>query len=373
MSNKNNNFWRVKDITVNGKSNPDIWLLNRIIDSPKFTQILASMSPLIHRNPLNSLNSFPRQVRSSVVQFSTSTSASFGSLSSLSSKRLSQSQDQDQERRNRKFKECSCSSCSFGGKRTYTTVNTSKWWSPDLNLFQSKKQNHLYGDGPFAHRKRLQKGTVFPTALNDKSIIPSHIMRPSYAMLSDGRPPPTTNALHLIKDKEDVQQLRNAGKLARRMLDLACTLAKNNIGITPHQIDTIVHRQIIQEGAYPSPLNYAGFPKSICASVNDVVLHGIPDDRPLEEGDLVKFDVSLYLKGFHGDNCGLVYLAPDSLEFENISTRDTVLQNGDNKSNSNNSEDNENLAKEEDSIVTKKKRHVNKDLLPAARATPSVL
>ena len=238
-------------------------------------------------------------------------------------------------------------------RRAYTTVNTSKWWAPDLNLF--KKESHLYGDGAFATRKRLQKGTVFPTALNDKTLIPSHIMRPSYAMRSDGRPPPTLNEIQLIKDKEDVQHLRNAGKLARKMLDLACSLAENNVGITPHQIDTIVHRQIIQEGAYPSPLNYAGFPKSICSSINDVVLHGIPDDRPLEKGDIIKFDVSLYLKGFHGDNCGLVYLSPESFDLEEKSTTHNAALSKNQQSTITNNDKEEDL----DSAATKRKRHLD--------------
>ena len=58
-----------------------------------------------------------------------------------------------------------------------------------------------------------------------------------------------------------------------------------------------VHEAILAAGAYPSPLNYWGFPKSICSSINEVVIHGIPDDRPLREGDIAKFDVSLFYDG----------------------------------------------------------------------------
>lgn len=64
--------------------------------------------------------------------------------------------------------------------------------------------------------------------------------------------------------------------------------------MTTDEIDAKVHDAIVKAGAYPSPLNYFGFPKSICASVNEVVIHGIPDDRPLREGDIAKFDISLY-------------------------------------------------------------------------------
>jgi len=75
-------------------------------------------------------------------------------------------------------------------------------------------------------------------------------------------------------------------------------------GITTDEIDKMVHAKIVSYNAYPSPLNFRQFPKSICASVNDVACHGIPDQRPLQEGDLVKIDVSIFVDGFHGDCCG---------------------------------------------------------------------
>lgn len=98
--------------------------------------------------------------------------------------------------------------------------------------------------------------------------------------------------------------MRNAARLARQTLDLACSLAEP--GVTSDDIDTIVHQTIIEDKAYPSPLNYAGFPKSLCSSINEVICHGIPDLRPLEFGDVVSFDVSCYLNGVHGDNCATV-------------------------------------------------------------------
>ena len=89
-------------------------------------------------------------------------------------------------------------------------------------------------------------------------------------------------------------------------------------GVTTDEIDRAVHNFIIENGGYPSPLNYHGFPKSICTyfsadstcilsndnpfrSVNEVICHGIPDDRPLEEGDIVNLDISVYYKGMHAD------------------------------------------------------------------------
>jgi methionyl aminopeptidase len=72
-------------------------------------------------------------------------------------------------------------------------------------------------------------------------------------------------------------------------------------GLSTADLDRLVHEKIVQAGAYPSPLNYSGFPKSLTTSVNNVVCHGIPDDRPLESTDLINVDVSVYVGGFHGD------------------------------------------------------------------------
>ncbi|KAJ8607123.1 hypothetical protein CTAYLR_009157 [Chrysophaeum taylorii] len=111
-------------------------------------------------------------------------------------------------------------------------------------------------------------------------------------------------------DGETVERIRVAGRLARRMLDLACSLAEP--GRSTDEIDAIVHEAILKEGAYPAPLNYLGFPKSLCASNNDVCCHGIPDDRPLVNGDVVSFDVSVFLDGVFGDNCETVIVGePD--------------------------------------------------------------
>jgi len=72
-------------------------------------------------------------------------------------------------------------------------------------------------------------------------------------------------------------------------------------GITTDKIDEIVHAEATRRGAYPSPLNYRGFPKSVCTSVNEVICHGIPDDRKLRDGDIINIDVTVYIGGVHGD------------------------------------------------------------------------
>jgi len=72
-------------------------------------------------------------------------------------------------------------------------------------------------------------------------------------------------------------------------------------GATTDEIDRIVHEAVVSRGAYPSPLNYHSFPKSCCTSVNEVICHGIPDNRPLQEGDIINLDITCYLNGYHGD------------------------------------------------------------------------
>jgi predicted CoA-binding protein len=72
-------------------------------------------------------------------------------------------------------------------------------------------------------------------------------------------------------------------------------------GVTTDRIDAVVHEATIARGGYPSPLNYRGYPKSVCTSVNEVICHGIPDSRPLADGDIVNIDVTIFLDGVHGD------------------------------------------------------------------------
>lgn len=102
-----------------------------------------------------------------------------------------------------------------------------------------------------------------------------------------------------MKSHEDLVKLREVGLLARQALDLGHSLVKP--GVTTDSIDEKLHEFIIGNDAYPSPLNYHKFPKSICTSVNEVICHGIPDDRQLEEGDIVNLDVTVYKHGFHID------------------------------------------------------------------------
>ena len=85
-------------------------------------------------------------------------------------------------------------------------------------------------------------------------------------------------------------------------------------GMTTDDLDKLAHDEMVRRGVFPSPLNYRGFPKSICTSVNEVACHGIPSaDIILNKGDLLSIDVSLFHKGFHGDNCATVIIGNDTL------------------------------------------------------------
>lgn len=103
----------------------------------------------------------------------------------------------------------------------------------------------------------------------------------------------------MIKSPAQIAGIRRASQLTREILDMLTPRVVP--GVTTNQINTWVHEHTIAAGATPSPLNYKGFPKSVCTSVNEVVCHGIPEDRELLDGDIVNIDVTCTLDGFFGD------------------------------------------------------------------------
>jgi len=134
--------------------------------------------------------------------------------------------------------------------------------------------------------------------------VPAAILRPEYV----GRPAPTPFTGSEVKDAETVERMRAAGRLAARARDLVG--AHVVPGVTTDELDRIGHGFLCDHGAYPSTLGYRGFPKSLCASVNEVVCHGIPGERVVEDGDIVNIDVTAYLDGVHGDT-NATFLAGD--------------------------------------------------------------
>ncbi len=102
-----------------------------------------------------------------------------------------------------------------------------------------------------------------------------------------------------LKSKSDIEGIKAAGRLAIKTLNLV--EAKIRPGITTDDINSIVHEFTLENGAIPAPLNYRGFPKSVCVSVNEVICHGIPGERILQDGDIVNIDVTPILKGYYAD------------------------------------------------------------------------
>ena len=125
--------------------------------------------------------------------------------------------------------------------------------------------------------------------------VPARIRRPEYV----DRTAPERYTGGDVQDADTIERMRRAGQLAARALQAAAAVIAP--GVTTDELDRVTHEFLLDHDAYPSTLGYRGFPKSLCTSVNEVVCHGIPDSRPLVEGDLVNLDITAYLDGVHGD------------------------------------------------------------------------
>ncbi len=121
-----------------------------------------------------------------------------------------------------------------------------------------------------------------------------------------------------IKSKVDIEKMRVAGKLASEVLEMIGQYVKP--GVSTEELDQICHDYIVKEqNAIPAPLNYKGFPKSICTSVNHQVCHGIPsDDKILKENDIINIDVTVIKEGFHGDTSKMYYVGKPSILAERL-------------------------------------------------------
>jgi methionyl aminopeptidase len=139
-------------------------------------------------------------------------------------------------------------------------------------------------------------GLLTPGVVSPLRGVPNHITRPEYV----GKPAPAKYTEGDIWGAAEIQKIRAAGRLAAQAIEL---VGANCVpGITTDELDRIGHEFLIANDAYPSALQYRGFPKSICTSVNEVICHGIPDNTVLESGDIVNIDITAYKDGFHGDS-----------------------------------------------------------------------
>ena len=145
---------------------------------------------------------------------------------------------------------------------------------------------------------------IAPAAISPRRPVPDSIARPEYV----DRPAPAPFTGSEVKDDETIAKMRVACRLAAQARELVGSHVVP--GVTTDELDRVGHEFLCDHGAYPSTLGYKGFPKSLCSSVNEVVCHGIPDARVVEDGDIVNIDITAYLDGVHGDT-NATFLAGD--------------------------------------------------------------
>jgi methionyl aminopeptidase len=180
----------------------------------------------------------------------------------------------------------------------------------------------LKGEAPVkarSHELSVKQGEISPIRT-----VPEHIVRPDYALT--GRPS-GSRVRNIIKNEDQIARMRRACRAARQVLEIAKSAVRP--GVTTDAIDAITHQAYINLGGYPSTLNYHGYPKSLCTSVNEVICHGIPDSRVLQDGDILNLDVTIYLDGMHGDLSETVYVGKvDDASKKLVETTHACLMKG---------------------------------------------
>ena len=165
----------------------------------------------------------------------------------------------------------------------------------------------------------LRQGTLSP-----RRAVPPHIVRPHYV----GTWPGTAADFNdpMVKDADTIERMRVAGRIAGdALIEVGKHVAP---GVTTDELDRVGHEYLIAHGAYPSTLGYKNFPKSLCTSVNEVICHGIPDSRPLADGDIVKVDITAFIGGVHGDTCASFFAGTPSEDVRLLGerTREAMLR-----------------------------------------------
>jgi methionyl aminopeptidase len=145
---------------------------------------------------------------------------------------------------------------------------------------------------------------IAPATISPRRPVPAHIERPEY--VDKDAPTPYTGPE--VKDADTIERIRVACRLAAQALQLVGKHVAP--GITTDELDRVGHEFLCDNDAYPSTLGYKHFPKSLCTSVNEVICHGIPDSRVIEDGDIVNVDITAYIGGVHGDT-NATFLAGD--------------------------------------------------------------
>jgi methionyl aminopeptidase len=179
------------------------------------------------------------------------------------------------------------------------------------------KHKRCHGDRRALDRPPVRLGNVSPPRP-----VPDTIERPDYVTAGIITTPRTPQ----IQDAESLARLRRACAVAAEVLIRAGRHVI--VGTTTDELDAMAHDTYIELGAYPSDLHYRGYTKSICTSVNGVICHGIPDDRPLEDGDIVNIDVTAYIDGMHGDTSATFHVGSADRALGGLidSTREATLR-----------------------------------------------
>ncbi len=168
-------------------------------------------------------------------------------------------------------------------------ANDPCWCGSGTKYKKCHRDADAKGRAPPPSERRVRPGVVGP-----RREVPAHIVRPDYVSRG-GVPGPGLPGDPATR----VQRMRRACRAAAEVLE---HVGKHVApGVTHDALDGICHQAYIDRGGYPSTLGYRGFPKSLCISANEVIVHGIPDSRALESGDIVNLDVTIYLDGMHGD------------------------------------------------------------------------
>ena len=146
-----------------------------------------------------------------------------------------------------------------------------------------------------------------PALISPRRAVPAGIAWPEYV----DRPQPERFTGSEVKDADTIERIRIASRLAAQARETVGAAVQP--GVTTDELDRIGHEFLCDHGAYPSTLGYKGFPKSLCSSVNEVICHGIPDSRVIEDGDIVNIDITAFINGVHGDT-NATFLAGDVAE-----------------------------------------------------------
>lgn len=146
-----------------------------------------------------------------------------------------------------------------------------------------------------ADQGKAPLGNLAPGVVTPQRPVPSHIERPEYVGKAEAIEGHDSN----MYTPEEIERVRHSGEIAANAIVEASKIAVP--GTTTDQIDVLIHEYICDHGAYPSTVDYRGYTKAVCTSLNEVICHGIPDSTVLEDGDILNLDVTAYKNNVHGD------------------------------------------------------------------------